>query len=106
MATLYVTDFVSQGQDSFAHEQASAIMPQNQHQTFATSASSAAITNPISNNSTLVRVHNDSTAPVAIRFGTGTPTALTTDIRMAPNQTEYFCVPLNSGLKVAAIVTT
>jgi hypothetical protein len=55
----------------------------------------------------IVRVHADSIA--AIEFGTN-PTAIiagaTGTTRMAANQTEYYGVPLGSGLKLAAIVST
>ncbi|SRR5260370_34498450 len=105
MAILYVTDFTTQGTDMNAKAQSSAMQPFNQSQTVAISASSAQTTNPISNQSTLVRVHNDATGPINVLFGTN-PTALANSSpRLAANQTEYFTVPLNSGLKVAVIVS-
>ena len=52
----------------------------------------------------IVRIHTDSIC--SIKFGTGTPTAATTDIRLAANQTEYFAVPLGKSFKVAAIDNT
>lgn len=58
----------------------------------------------------LVRLHCDSSAPVAIRFGTS-PTANVEggsppSQRMAENQTEYKGVPPGQSFMVAAILAT
>lgn len=56
-----------------------------------------------------VRLHNDASNPVAIKFGTN-PTAVAAGasgtMRMAANQTEYFAVPPNQAFKVAVILST
>jgi hypothetical protein len=100
----YVTDFTTQGTDQYANAQSSARVPYNQTQVVAISSSSAATTNAISNNSTLVRLHNDGVQPVNIAFGAAPTAVLNTTPRMAANQTEYFTVPLNSGFKVAVVI--
>src|SRR6266849_2501690 len=67
----------------------------------ATSAQSAAF----KNNTKVVRVAVDSSAPASILFGTN-PTALAnSSLRMSAGQTSDFLVPLGSGLKVAVITT-
>lgn len=104
MSVLYVTDFSSQGTDVSNRPVPNAQQPFNQTQAVTTSATSAQTTNAISNNSTVVRVHNDATGPVNILFGTNPTAIANVSPRLAANQTEYFTVPLNSGLKVAAIV--
>lgn len=53
-------------------------------------------------NTTLVRLHCDSTNGVSIKFGTA-PSAATTDGRMAANTTEYYAVPRGANLKVSII---
>lgn len=104
----YVTDFTTQGTDMNAKVQSSAMLTPatgyNQTQVVAISAVSAATTNPISNQSTLVRLHNDGVQPVNIAFGTNPTAVLNTTPRMAANQTEYFSVPLNSNFKVAVVI--
>ena len=52
---------------------------------------------------TLIRVHTDATCSLRLAAN---PTAVTTDMRMSLNQTEYFAVQPNSGLKIAVISNT
>lgn len=103
MAVLYVTDFTSIGNDGFANPISSAALPYNQTQTVAIGASSAQTTNAISNNSRVVRLHSDAICSFAVGSN---PTATATSPRLAANQTEYFWVPINSGIKVAVITNT
>lgn len=50
-----------------------------------------------------VRIHTDGI--VSLKFGTN-PTAVTTELRLAANQTEYFGVPEGGLYMVAAITNT
>lgn len=50
-----------------------------------------------------VRIHVD--AICSIQFGTA-PTATTSTMRLAANQTEYFAVPLGANYKVSVITNT
>lgn len=106
MAIVYVTEFVSQGTDPNGKMQSSAQMPFVATQTITASASSAATTNAFNANTTLVRVHNDTTNAINIRFAAAPTAIANSDPRLAANQTEYFTVPQNSGLKVAVINAT
>lgn len=54
-------------------------------------------------NTTLIRLNCD--AVCSVEFGTN-PTATTSKMRMAANQTEYFTIPPNSGWKLAVISNT
>lgn len=104
--TVFLTDYTSQGFDGYARVQSSAMAPYNQNQHLASTASSAQFTNAISNQSSLIRIHNDATNPINFEIGTNPTAVAGSSPRMAANQTEYFCVPLNSGFKVAIITTT
>lgn len=95
MATLYVTEFSCITTD---HIQA-AQEPELASQTVAISGASAA-SGAFSDTTRLVRVHTDSIC--SIKFGTS-PTATTSNRRMAANQTEYFGVPMGQQFKVAVI---
>jgi hypothetical protein len=103
MATLYVSEFVSQGTDPNGKMQSSAQQPPLQEQTVAIGVSSAQTTNAFTANTTLVRLHADAICSVAVGAN---PTASATKMRMAANQTEYFTVPNNSGFKAAVITNT
>lgn len=106
MALVYVTEFVSQGTDPNGKMQSSAQMPFTATQTITASASSAQTTNAFQANTTLVRIHNDTTNAVNIRFGANPTAIANSDPRVAANQTEYFTVPQSSNLKVAVINAT
>ena len=106
MALLYITEFARFGRDGGGYggpvgEQAP--LASQAIATSAVSAQSAAF-----NASTrLVRLHNDSTSPIMVKFGTN-PTAVTlVDARMAANTTEYFMLDASQAaitpFKVAAI---
>lgn len=101
MPNLYITEFAQEGIDALGQ-----VMPvakqlplASQKVVFSTSAQSATL----NANTTLVRLNTD--GPCSVLFGTN-PTATTSDMRMALDQTEYFAVQANSGLKIAAISNT
>lgn len=98
MGKLYITEFQGTGIDSLGREMQAAKEPSlgTQIVDFAASVQSATLNAA----TTLVRVHTDSTCHVT--FGTN-PTATTSNRRMVSDQTEYFVVQANSGLKIAAI---
>ena len=104
MATLYITEFACQGRDlaGYINQNGGAQQPPLAEQTVAIGASSAASA-AFNAKTTIVRVHADSIC--SISFGAA-PTAAATNARMAAGQTEYFCVPANSGLKIAVITNT
>lgn len=64
-----------------------------------TSTQSAAFDNA----TVLVRLHNDSTGPCSIAWGTN-PTATANNMRMAANSTEY--IQVKGGQKLAVITNT
>lgn len=104
MAVLYITEFNAQGMDQNARQINITCQPPVHEQTVATSATSAQSAT-FQNNTSIVRLHNDSSSAINILFGTN-PTAVTsTNARMAANQTEYFFIPqtLAGQLKVAAV---
>lgn len=96
MATLYVTEFAASGVQRGPIPVAFGlpVVRSNNISMSGASAQSAAF----NANTTLIRVHADAICSVLI--GTN-PTALTTDARMAADQTEYFAVA--AGQKIAAI---
>lgn len=72
-------------------------------QSISITASSAAISNAVSANSHVVRLYlSGATNPCFVRSGSS-PTAVTTDMPIAPGIPEYFNVP--AGEKIAAIGT-
>lgn len=102
MAILYITEFSQEGMDAMGRVApvAKQLPVAEQAVTFTgVSAQSAAL----NAQTTLVRVQSDATC--SILFGTN-PTATATSMRLSLNQTEYFSVPANSGLKIAAITNT
>lgn len=105
MAILYVTEFAGQGVDGYAHPINVAQQLPLQNQTVAISTSSTATATAFTNQTTLVRLHNDAGGPINFLFGTNPTAVANTSARMAANQTEYFTVPMGSGLKVAAITS-
>lgn len=110
MATLYVTEFRALGFSNPntswgagpAAIQAAAELPAAE-QTVAISGSSAA-SGAFNATTTLVRLHTDSICSVKFSASGSTPTATTSTMRMAADQTEYFVV--SAGMKVAVIANT
>lgn len=102
MATLYVTEFVSQGLDLNAHEMASPAWPANTTQTVAVGASSASCA-AFQNGTALVRLASDTTCSYTI---SATPTASTIGPRLPAGVIEYVCVPANQAWKVAVIANS
>lgn len=56
------------------------------------------------NNTKVVRITVDGIA--SILFGTNPTAVLSTNLRMSAGQTSDFLVPVGSGLKVSAVITT
>lgn len=102
MATLYITEFVSQGTDPNGKMQSSAQQPALAEQTITIAAGSAQ-SSTFNPQTTLVRLHSD--VICSVEFGTS-PTATAAKARMAANQTEYFTIPQSSNMKVAVITNT
>jgi hypothetical protein len=100
MPTLYVAEFATIGGSGNFPVQGSAVPPLAE-QTVAIGAGSVACTNAFRANTLFVRVIVDATCSIA--FGTA-PTATTTNMRMAANQTEYFAV--SPGQRVAVITNS
>ena len=98
MPTLYITEFQQEGIDAMGRVMpvAKQLPVAEQTVSFSASAQSATL-NP---STTLVRLQADNTCGVV--FGAN-PTATTSSMRMAADQTEYFAVQANSGLKIAVI---
>lgn len=97
MAKLYVTEFAGAGQNHMQVAQAAPIVEQTPVVIGAGSLQSAAFDAA----TTVVRIHTDAICSLA--FGTN-PTATTSTMRMAADQTEYFSVKF--GQKVAVIANT
>lgn len=70
-------------------------------QTIAIGGASVAITNAFNAKTAMIRVHTDVICSIAIATS---PTATTTNMRMAANTTEYFSVQPNQ--KIAVISNT
>ncbi len=102
MATLYITELASQGQDARGWRMVIADMPPAAEQTVAITGASvqSATLNPLTK---FIRITTDSTCSLA--FGVN-PTASATKMRMFQGSAEYFAVPLNAGWKVAVIANT
>lgn len=102
MPNLYITEFAQVGIDALGR--VAAPIPRQlpvaeQKVAFTTSAQSATL----DATTTMVRLQADGICSVA--FGAN-PTATTSNLRMTAGQTEYFMVPANSGLKIAAVNNT
>lgn len=97
MATLYVSEF---GDLAIGRAQAMTLPPLRT-QTVAISGTSAATALAFTENTRMVRVHTDVICSLAV--GTA-PTATTSDLRLAADQTEYFGV--KPGEKIAVITNT
>lgn len=98
MSTAYITEYIELG----SHAGQSA--PIGQEPAVATQAITFTSTHgesaALSGRTRFVRIHVDGVA--CIRFGTA-PTAVTTDPRMAANQTEYFSVPAGQAFKISFV---
>lgn len=100
MTILYITEFVALNPTTGGGNLAMASMPANAQQTISITSASASSTS-FQQNTYYVRLHTDSIC--SVNFGSS-PTATTTNARMAANQTEYFSV--TPGQKVAVITNT
>lgn len=102
MPFLYITEFNQQGTDTLGRPTPAASLPSGGTQRVAIGASSAQSA-VFADTTNLVRVHTDQICSVA----TGTnPTATTSSLRMAADQTEYFSVTPGRALRIAVIANT
>jgi hypothetical protein len=99
MATLYITEFSFQGKDGASDTIPAAMQLPLAEQTRTVSSTSAQ-SSTLNAQTTLVRLQTDTACFVL--FGTN-PTATVSKMPLAVNTPEYFCVPVNSGFKIAAI---
>lgn len=102
MPTLYISEFTQEAIDAMGREVPVAKAPPVANQAITISGSSAQSAT-LNASTTLVRLHTD--ANCSVLFGTN-PTATTSSPRLATNQTEYFGVQANSGLKIATILNS
>jgi hypothetical protein len=102
MATLYVTEFISQGTDFNNHEMAAPAWPSNTTKTIAVGASSASCTT-FQNGTALLRLSSDTTCSYTLG---ATPTATTTGPRLPANVIEYVCVPAGQNWSLAVIANS
>jgi hypothetical protein len=102
MATLYITELATQGQDARGWKMVVADQPPVAEQTVAIGASSVQ-SSAFNALTKFIRINTDAACSVA--FGTN-PTATATKMRLAANTTEYFSVPLGASYKVAVITNS
>jgi hypothetical protein len=102
MANLFVTEFPSISRDHGTPVPV-AFGPAITTQVLSTAGGSVQ-SNAFNANTTLVRCTTDA-GICSVKFGTN-PTATTSDMRMAANQTEYFAVQSTGGMKLATINNT
>lgn len=96
---LFITEFTQEGMDALGRVMPCAKqLPVEQQKISVTGASAQSAA--LNAETTLIRLH--STVACLVRFG-GNPVATADDMPLAANQTEYFCVQANSGLKIAVI---
>ena len=106
MATLYIEEFQGVGQpqqhrDFIGAALASRFLPSTTQPVISITGSSTP-SNVFQNSTILIRVHTD--AICSIKIGTYPPTATSSSMRLAANQTEYFAVHGGDGLAVIANV--
>jgi len=101
MAILYVSEYTAPAFFNAEPLQMGS-EPPNAEQTIAISGTSTQLTNPLQANTNFIRVHNDSSGPCCVAFGSS-PTATTQNKRLAPNQTEYFAVTPRSQVAVVSV---
>jgi hypothetical protein len=97
--SLFITEFTQEGIDALGRIMPCAKqLPVAQQKINITSSSVQSA--GLNANTTLVRLHP--TLDCCVLFG-GNPTATANTMRIAANQTEYFCVQANSGFRIAVI---
>lgn len=99
MATLYITEFFSQGKDGQASIVPLPVVPPVAEQILTIGIASLASA-AFNANTTIIRVCADSVCSIA--WGTS-PVALVTNARLPANTLMEFAVPRGSALKVAVI---
>ena len=106
MASLYIEEFQGVGQpqqqrDFIGAARATVLLPSLSQSVIAITGSSTP-SNPFGLQTIMIRVHCDSVC--SIKVGGIAPTATTTNMRFAANQTEYFSVYPGEALAVIANV--
>lgn len=106
MATLYISEYSHVASVGVSYGPASApgqapLEPALADQAL---ASWPEASNAFQPGTTLVRVHTDSICSIV--FGQGSPSATTSNKRLAANQTEYFGVPAGANFKIAVVANT
>jgi len=99
MGKLYITEYSNTIKTAWSDIALEPAIVDQTPVTYGATTQSAAFNNTTG----IVRLHTDSIC--SINFGTN-PTATTNNRRMNANTTEYFCVPVGAGYKVAAITNT
>lgn len=102
MATLYITEIASHGQDGNAKQIALPLFPPLAEQTVAIAAGSAQSA-ALNAATTMVRLHTDAICSVAIGAN---PTATAANMRLAANTEIWVAVPRGSVPKIAVITNT
>jgi hypothetical protein len=100
MSILYIAEVTHLGFDAGGQSIAAPKMPPIAEQTVAIGMSSAA-SNPFSGHTRFVQIHTDASCSIA--FG-NSPTATSSNQRLAANDTRYYSVA--PGLKVAVITNS
>lgn len=102
MATLYITEIATQGQDGNTKQIILPQFPPLAEQTVAIAAGSAQSA-ALNASTTMVRLHTDAVCSVAIGAN---PTATAANMRMAANTSEWVSIPRGSSPKIAVITNT
>jgi hypothetical protein len=96
--SLFITEFTDEGMDAKGRIMPCAKQLPVAQQVVAIGGASTQ-SSTLNASTTLVRLH--AALDCCVQFGAN-PTATATTMRLAANQTEYFCVQANCGFKVAA----
>lgn len=99
--TLYIREYCALAPTTGGNNLAMGAEPGNRDQQITSVSSTSLTSSSFLQNSYYIRLHTD--AICSVNFGS-TPTATTTNARLAANQTEYFAVI--PGQKVAVILNT
>lgn len=100
MALLYISEYADVG--NFPVPVQVGVEP-SIDQTPITLTGSSAASSAFNSRTKLVRLANDSSSAINVVFATTPVATVSSSKRMAPNQTEYFAVPMGQSYKVAAI---
>lgn len=99
MTTLFITEFAGLGRDNVSLVVPAAAQLPAAEQIVTLSGTSAS-SNALNSATTLIRLHANAVCNILLG---ATPTATTSNMRLAADQTEYFTVTPGLSLKIAAI---